>query len=60
MEKKTGWWAGLKRSLRQLKEDLEKDSVANAGPSTSSCCHVEPEELERRREMYRQEIKKPS
>jgi hypothetical protein len=58
MEKKQGWWAGFKRSLKQLKEDLERESVANAHAAPSSCCHVPPEELERRREEYRQALEK--
>jgi hypothetical protein len=60
MEKKRSWWAGFKRSLKQFEEDLEKDSVANAGSAPSSCCHVSEEELSRRREAYRQSLaKKP-
>ncbi len=58
MEKKQGWWAGFKRSLKKLKEDLERESVANAHTPPSSCCHVAPEELERRREEYRQAAEK--
>jgi hypothetical protein len=58
MDMKQGWWAGFKRSLKQFREDLEKDSVANSGSAPSSCCHVLPEELERRREAYSQSVEK--
>ncbi len=58
MEKKQGWWAGLKRSLKQFKEDLERDSVANARAAPSSCCHESPQELARRRDEYDQAVEK--
>ncbi len=47
-------WPGIKRRLRQLAADLEKESVSAAGPSHASCCQVPPEVLEEKREAYRQ------
>ena len=46
-------WQRMKKGLRELKEEMYKNSVANAGPSDEACCHKPVEELEREREKYR-------
>ncbi len=53
-----GFWAKLGDSLKDLKEEMLRNSVASSGPSKGSCCHVPEEELERRRQeaLERQRI----
>ncbi len=46
-------WEKIAGGLRNLKEDMYKDSVAAAGPSDDACCHKPVEELERQRNDYR-------
>ncbi len=45
-----GFWAKLGSSLKGLKEQMYRNSVASAGPSKGGCCHLPEEELERRRQ----------
>jgi len=46
-------WSRVGKYIRDLKKDMERNSVSAAGPSSSACCHAPVEELEKRREMYR-------
>ena len=52
---KNGFWVRVRTYVRNLLQDMEKNSVSAAGSSPSACCHVPVEELERRREAYRAE-----
>jgi hypothetical protein len=45
-------WERIKKSFRELAQDLERESVSAKGSSPSACCHVPVEELERRRTAY--------
>ena len=47
-------WPRIKRYIRQLAAEMEKESVSAAGPSHASCCQIPPEVLEEQREKYRQ------
>lgn len=47
-------WLRVRKHIRALKEDMERNSVSAAGPSGSACCHAPVEELEKRRELYRE------
>ncbi len=55
MARKTnrGFWEKIRISLQNLRDEMYKNSVANAGPSDAACCHKPVEELERERERYR-------
>lgn len=52
---KDRFWDRVRKYLRELAKDMERNSVSAAGSSPAACCHVPVEELERRREMYRAE-----
>ncbi len=47
---KKGFWAKLGDSLKDLKEEMVRNSVASSGPSKGGCCHLPEEELQRRRQ----------
>jgi hypothetical protein len=46
-------WKRFVRSLKDLKADMEKNSVANNLPSSQGCCHIPEEELEQKRIQYK-------
>jgi hypothetical protein len=47
-------WQRIKISLRDLKSEMEKNSVANAGPSKHGYCHMPEEELEKKKSAYKE------
>ncbi len=51
---KPKFWQRIKSSLRDLKSEMEKNSVATAGPSEHGCCHMPDEELEKKRSAYKE------
>lgn len=50
---KEGLWKRFPRSLKDLKEEMEKNSIANNAPSSHGCCHLPEEEIERKRATYK-------
>jgi hypothetical protein len=53
-----GLWAGFKRYMRRLRDEMERDSVFRAGPSHSSCCHMSGQVLERRSAACHEPLKR--
>lgn len=51
--KKEGLWKRFTRSLKDLKDEMEKNSVAKNAPSAAGCCHLPEEEIERKRANYK-------
>jgi hypothetical protein len=50
---KVGLWKRFRRSLKDLKYEMEKNSVASNPPSSQGCCHMSEEEIERKRADYK-------
>ncbi|HEC61495.1 MAG TPA: hypothetical protein ENI27_04505 [bacterium] len=51
--RKEGLWKRFTRSLKDLKGEMEKNSVANNVPPPQGCCHLPDEEIERKRANYK-------